>query len=95
MDNQVPEVVKTMRVNQLLALSEQLSKRYASTQEGKILQVIIEEAAPDKEGWLTGHAGNYIKVEFEGSRDLIGKMVSVKINKAGYPVCEGVITEWT
>lgn len=40
MENQVPELIKSMRVNQLLALSEQLAKEYASSCEGKVLQVI-------------------------------------------------------
>ncbi|MCL1948485.1 MAG: tRNA (N(6)-L-threonylcarbamoyladenosine(37)-C(2))-methylthiotransferase MtaB [Turicibacter sp.] len=88
MDNQVPEVVKSMRVNQLIALSEQLAKGYASTQEGKTLHVIVEES---KDGYLMGHAGNYVKVKFKGDDSLIGEMVAVKIEKAGYPVCEGEV----
>jgi len=87
MPDQVPEVVKSMRVNRLIALSEQLAKDYASTQEGKELQVIVEE---QKDGKLVGHAGNYVKVQFDGSEDLVGEMVKVKIEKAGYPLCEGV-----
>ena len=93
MENQVPEMVKSMRVNKLLALSEQLAKEYASSCEGKILQVIPEEASHTKEGYLVGHASNYVKVEFKGETDLIGEVVPVKVVKADYPICLGEIVK--
>ena len=80
-----------MRVNQLLALSEQLAKEYASSCEGKVLQVIPEEKSHTKEGYLVGHASNYVKVEFKGEPDLIGEVIPVKIVRADYPICQGEI----
>jgi len=91
MKNQVPEMVKTVRVNQLLALSEQLGKEYASSCEGKVLQVIAEEKSQTKPNHYIGHAGNYVKVEFESLTDVVGEIVPVKIVKANYPICEGII----
>ena len=91
MENQVPELVKSMRVNQLLALSEQLAKGYASSCEGEVLQVIPEEKSHTKEGYLVGHASNYVKVEFKGETHLIGEVVPVKVVKADYPICQGEI----
>ena len=91
MENQVPEMVKTIRVNQLLALSEQLGKEYASSCEGKVLQVIAEEKSSSRPNVYIGHASNYVKVEFESPKDVVGEVVSVKIKKASYPVCEGII----
>lgn len=91
MENQVPELVKSMRVNQLLALSEQLAKEYASSCEGEVLQVIPEEKSHTKEGYLVGHASNYVKVEFKGETHLIGEVVPVKVMKADYPICQGEI----
>ena len=93
MENQVPELIKTMRVNQVLALNEQLAKQYVSTCENKVLQVIPEEVSHDKPGHLVGHAGNYVKVEFEGSKDLIGDVVNVRLTKANYPVSEAVLID--
>ena len=89
MENQVPELIKSMRVNQLLALSEQLAKEYASSCEGNVLQVIPEEVSHTNEGYLVGHASNYVKVEFKGTPDLIGEVVPVKVVKADYPICQG------
>ncbi len=89
MDNQVPEMLKSMRVNQVLALNEQLAKQYVSECENKIVQVIPEEAVANRPGYLMGHAGNYIKVAFEAPEHLIGEVVKVRVTKASYPVSEG------
>lgn len=43
MENQVPELIKSMRVNQLLALSEQLAKEYASSCEGKFYRSFLRK----------------------------------------------------
>jgi len=91
MENQVPEMVKTIRVNQLLALSEQLGKEYASSCEGKTLQVIAEDKSQSKPGYYVGHASNYVKVEFKVTEDLVGEVVPVKVLKANYPISEGVV----
>lgn len=91
MDDQVAEDVKNERVHKLIALSDQLAKEYASMFEGEVLEIIPEEAFKDGEqtGLLVGYTDNYLKVVFEGTEDLIGKLVKVKITKAGYPYNEG------
>ena len=91
MENQVPELIKSMRVNQLLALSEQLAKQYVSGCEHKILQVIAEEVVKDRPGYVQGHAGNYVKIQFEAPKEVIGEVVDVKVTQANYPVSDG---EW-
>ncbi|MFC5713439.1 tRNA (N(6)-L-threonylcarbamoyladenosine(37)-C(2))-methylthiotransferase MtaB [Thalassorhabdus alkalitolerans] len=91
MDDQVDEDIKNTRVHRLIELSNQLAKEYASGFEGEVLEVIPEER--DKEhpesGLLTGYSDNYMKVKFAGTEDMIGKLVKVKIVKAGYPYNEG------
>lgn len=92
MEDQVAEDVKNERVHKLIALSDQLAKEYASMFEGEVLEIIPEEAFKDGEqaaGLLVGYTDNYLKVVFEGTEDLIGKLVKVKITKAGYPYNEG------
>ncbi|MBD1382095.1 tRNA (N(6)-L-threonylcarbamoyladenosine(37)-C(2))-methylthiotransferase MtaB [Metabacillus arenae] len=91
MDDQVNEDVKNERVHRLIALSDQLAKEYASHYEGEVLEVIPEEAFKDKpnSGLYVGYTDNYLKVVFPGKEDMIGKLVKVKINKAGYPYSEG------
>jgi threonylcarbamoyladenosine tRNA methylthiotransferase MtaB len=91
MEDQVPEDVKNERVHRLIELSNQLAKEYASEYEGEVLEIIPEEV--DKEhsegNTLVGYTANYMKVRISGTEDLIGKLVRVKITKAGYPVNEG------
>ncbi|WP_078552769.1 tRNA (N(6)-L-threonylcarbamoyladenosine(37)-C(2))-methylthiotransferase MtaB [Bacillus alkalicellulosilyticus] len=87
MEDQVDEEVKNERVHRLIELSNQLAKEYASQFEGEVLEVIPEEM--DKEdtsgAFFIGYSDNYLKVKFPATEDMIGKIVKVKINKAGYP----------
>ncbi|MDQ0254347.1 threonylcarbamoyladenosine tRNA methylthiotransferase MtaB [Evansella vedderi] len=87
MENQVDDEVKNKRVHKLIELSNQLAKEYASNYEGEVLEVIPEEL--DKEnpesGFFVGYADNYMKVKVPVDESLIGEIVKVKIEKAGYP----------
>jgi threonylcarbamoyladenosine tRNA methylthiotransferase MtaB len=87
MDDQVDEEIKNERVHRLIELSNQLAKEYASRFEGEVLEMIPEEQ--DKEnpesGMYIGYTDNYLKVKVPASEDMIGKLLKIKITKAGYP----------
>ncbi|MES9683416.1 tRNA (N(6)-L-threonylcarbamoyladenosine(37)-C(2))-methylthiotransferase MtaB [Gottfriedia acidiceleris] len=91
MEDQVDEEIKNERVHRLIELSNQLAKEYASMFDGDVLEVIPEEKYTEDgaEGLLIGYTDNYLKVLFEGTEDMIGKIVKVKIAEAGYPVNKG------
>lgn len=92
MEDQVDENVKNERVHRLIALSDQLAKEYASAYEGDVLEIIPEESFKEQDGThnlYVGYTDNYMKVVFEGTEDMIGRLVKVKITKAGYPYNEG------
>lgn len=92
MEDQVDENVKNERVHRLIALSDQLAKEYASAYEGDVLEIIPEESFKKQDGThnlYVGYTDNYMKVVFEGTEDMIGRLVKVKITKAGYPYNEG------
>jgi threonylcarbamoyladenosine tRNA methylthiotransferase MtaB len=91
MDDQVDEEVKNERVHRLINLNDQLAKEYASRFEDEVVEVIPEERFKDGESdnLYVGYTTNYLKVVFEGSEEMIGKLVKVKITKAGYPYNEG------
>lgn len=92
MEDQVDENVKNERVHRLIALSDQLAKEYASAYEGEVLEIIPEESFKEQDGThnlYVGYTDNYMKVVFEGTEDMIGRLVKVKITKAGYPYNEG------
>lgn len=86
MNEQVENEVKHERVNRMIELSDQLAKAYASEYEDEVLEVIPEEHVKDADtNMLQGYTDNYLKVRFNGSQDLIGQIVRVKINQSGYP----------
>jgi threonylcarbamoyladenosine tRNA methylthiotransferase MtaB len=91
MEDQVEEEVKNERVHRLITLSDQLAKEYASKFEGQVLEVIPEERHVEgqENGMLLGYTDNYMKVVFSGTEEMIGQIVKVKIDKAGYPYNEG------
>lgn len=91
MEDQVDEEVKNEWVHRLISLSDQLAKEYASKFEGEVLEVIPEEIYkedPDSDLFV-GFTDNYLKVVFPATEDMIGQIVKVKIEKAGYPYSEG------
>jgi len=91
MEDQVEEEVKNERVHRLISLSNQLAKEYASKFEGEVLEVIPEAGFNEVNGHglLEGFSDNYLKVVFPGTEDMVGEIVKVKIEKAGYPYSEG------
>ncbi|MED4400987.1 tRNA (N(6)-L-threonylcarbamoyladenosine(37)-C(2))-methylthiotransferase MtaB [Metabacillus fastidiosus] len=91
MEDQVDEEVKNERVHRLISLSDQLAKEYASLHENEVLEVIPEEQfKEDSESDLyVGYTDNYLKVVFPATEEMVGKIVKVKIIKAGYPYNEG------
>ncbi|MFD1018808.1 tRNA (N(6)-L-threonylcarbamoyladenosine(37)-C(2))-methylthiotransferase MtaB [Thalassobacillus hwangdonensis] len=89
MEDQVDEEIKNERVHRLIELSDQQAKEYASMYEDEVLEVIPEEQFEGEEGVLVGYTDNYMKVKFQGTEEMIGQIVKVKITKAGYPYNEG------
>ncbi|PGT82905.1 tRNA (N(6)-L-threonylcarbamoyladenosine(37)-C(2))-methylthiotransferase MtaB [Bacillus sp. AFS040349] len=91
MEDQVDEDVKNERVHRLIELSNQLAKEYASQFENEVLEVIPEERYKEEtnENLYVGYTDNYLKVVFPANEEMVGKIVKVKITKAGYPYNEG------
>jgi len=91
MENQVPEDVKSERVHRMIAVSDQLAKEYASQFEGEVLEIIPEERYKEEphSGLYVGYTDNYLKVKVPLTGEMIGKLVKVKVTKAGYPYNEG------
>jgi threonylcarbamoyladenosine tRNA methylthiotransferase MtaB len=90
MSDQVPEMMKTIRVGETIVVNEELGDRYASKFEGETLEVIVERI---KDGYATGHASNYLNIKFPIDMDFDEHVVKVKVTKAGYPLCEGEVVD--
>ncbi|MCM3413019.1 tRNA (N(6)-L-threonylcarbamoyladenosine(37)-C(2))-methylthiotransferase MtaB [Metabacillus litoralis] len=91
MEDQVDEDIKNERVHRLIELSDQLAKEYASQFENEVLEIIPEERYKEEtnENLYVGYTDNYLKVVFPANEEMVGKIVKVKITKAGYPYNEG------
>lgn len=89
MKGQVQDSVKTERVHRLLELSKTLHETYASKFISKEVEVIFEETT--KDGFLVGHASNYLKVKAKGDLSLIGEITKVEILSYEDGLCQGEI----
>ena len=78
MKDQVNDQIKHERANRLLQLSKELNREFALKQIGKTLKVLFEKRDGE---YLIGHAGDYLKVKVKTADNLIGEIVTIKIDK--------------
>lgn len=92
MDNQVDEDVIKDRFDRMLNVLNPMIHELNEKMVGKIVNVLVEEPSKSNKDVLTGRADNYALVHFEGSKDLIGQIVPVRIieNKTFYFIAERV-----
>jgi len=82
MENQVPLEVKKERLKRLMDLQEKIAYKKNKQLEGQIVELLIEgpsEKNPDK---LSGRTRTNKVVIIEGSREIVGKLVPVKVTEA-------------
>ena len=77
MKDQVNDQIKHERANRLLQLSKELNHEFALKQIGKTLKVLFEKRDGE---YLIGHAGDYLKVKVKTADNLIGEIVTIKID---------------
>lgn len=78
MTGQITKEEKHKRCKKLISVFDSLEESYYKKHIGCTLTIIAETY---EDGFLTGHSDNYLKVRFNGSEDLLGKEIKVKINK--------------
>ncbi len=77
MPDQVPEPVKSLRSDTLLALEREMSLDYRRTFLGKECQILLEEPMViDGKEYMTGHTREYVKMAVEKGNYSRGEMVS-------------------
>ncbi len=77
--------------SELLAAQEEIGKSLSQSHIGKTYRVLCEDEGR-KVGYIAGRTNGNSVIEFEGSRELIGKFVTVKVNTIS-SVLEGEIIE--
>ena len=88
MKNQVPEDVKTERLERLQALLIEQHAAYNATFLGKETEILLEEKAK-KEGFLLGHTPQMQNVVVKASDEVLGQIVRVRITKTAATTLDG------
>lgn len=83
MENQIPEEVKHERFNKLVKALNEIVERRNKSFENKTVEVLVEGTSKNQESKLMGRTRGGRLVNFTGSIENIGKLVNVKITKAG------------
>ncbi len=84
MENQVPEDVVKKHFDMVLQTVQEISREQVQRYEGQIQDVLVEEINGHEEGYVTGRLSNNTLVHFKGGTELIGHIVSVRLDK-----CQG------
>ena len=79
MENQIPEEIKHKRFDKLKALVESQIAENNQKYVGTIQKVLVEGESKNNPNMLSGRTDSNKVVIFEGSKDLINKMIDLKI----------------
>lgn len=82
LENQVDEETKHRRFNILIDEVNKIIAEKNKKYEGRTLEVLVEGLSKSDDTKVSGRTRNGRLVNFEGSTDLIGKLVNVEITKA-------------
>ena len=84
--NHIDDVTKKNRVKILMNISKELEIEYFNKFIGREVTFLPEMY---KDGYITGHTGNYLLVKSKGSINDLNEFKPVIINKVEYPYCIG------
>lgn len=80
MDGQVPDTLKAIRSDELIALEETMRRNYREQFVGSSDEILVEEQIiVDGETYVTGHNKRYIKFMCKSDADLSNQIITVKI----------------
>ena len=81
MENQIPEEIKHKRFERLKKLYDDNVSKNNEKFIGKVEKILVDGESKNNENMLTGRNDANKVIIFEGSKDLIGKMINVKITE--------------
>lgn len=80
-EDQVPEDVVKERFNKLLSTVQEISAQNAARYTGKEMDVLVEEVNSKDSNLVTGRLSNNMLVHFKAGKELIGKIVKVRLSE--------------
>lgn len=90
---QVPEEIKKRRFDRLVGVQNKISREINEGLLGKSLEVLVEGRSKNSGSTYTGRTGSNKVVNFKGSEELIGKLVSIRIEKVRTWSLVGSVTD--
>ena len=93
MPNQVDTLVKKQRLSRLIETEREVASKISKKYIGKSLEVLVEGIHPKKKGYLIGSTDFGKTISFEGTEDLLGDFVKVKVEKSNNTTLTGRITK--
>ena len=91
MPGRVDPALATERIERLIALQEEMTQKRFSEMIGKTESVLVTGTSKRSENQITGKTSRNISVNFEGSPELVGRIVPVKITAASKTTLKGQI----
>ncbi len=82
MEDRTPDEVKSRRMRQLLEVQREISSENYKRFIGRKMRVLVDDVSKKREGYISGKSNEFIIVEFEGDKSLIGQFVDVEITDA-------------
>ena len=79
LDEQVAEADKDRRLQEVLAVQRPITRRKNESFEGRVEEVLVEGPSRTDRTRLMGRTSSHLTVNFDGSPDLIGRLVHLRI----------------
>ncbi len=82
MENQVPEAVVKDRFDRLLKEVQDIAAGQCGKDTGTVQEALVEDIDHKQPGMITGRLSNNLMVHFEGPKELVGNIVTVRLKEA-------------
>ena len=79
---QIPYAIKKERIVRLIAQQNAITKELSAEYLNGTFEVLVEDVAPKKDGYVCGRTDSGRLVTFPGTREMIGSFVDVTITRA-------------
>ena len=93
MPDQIPEKESSRRIQKLIAIQKENTRRNYAAYIGQVHSVLVDVASKRDENQMAGKNEYNITVNFPGDQSLIGQIVRVKITSAGESTLRGELVE--
>ncbi|MEW6572103.1 MAG: tRNA (N6-isopentenyl adenosine(37)-C2)-methylthiotransferase MiaB [Bacillota bacterium] len=87
--DQVPEEIKSRRIQELIALQQSIGRELNRAEEGKVHEVLVEGPSATNPAKMAGRTRTNKTTVFAGGADLTGRLVAVRITAGGLTHLEG------